>query len=382
MKKFVFTMAFVAAALGSLLVSCHKPDPGEDVDPADAYDQILTEDGIYLAIYAFNNGIVSVYDYQLVNHQSAPLFKGWINNLSATDPGTALYYTIDSALNALNRVKFPSSLEYLNMVNFTDGIDNASVYFANNQWNTNYQSRTDYQSAIKSRLRNGLFHGHSLSAYGIGVQSSSIDQDVFRASIEDISSDDLNARVLADFSSVSTEFENIASNISSTTTMTDITLSFTCGGTDRIAIVFDGAATPAQSSCKIEATLNSDNTLSNITYTGLTSASGGTIQGVHTNGSIFSFTFKGLRTTNNVVPSTYDVRLFRYSLGVNGNTYAQDVEFNPASQTYTQTKSKTAGIILVLDVSSSLGNNFASVKEAACNFVDILANSNKSKSSK
>ena len=70
MKKFVFTMAFVAAALGSLLVSCHKPDPGEDVDPADAYDQILTEDGIYLAIYAFNNGIVSVYDYQLVNHHT------------------------------------------------------------------------------------------------------------------------------------------------------------------------------------------------------------------------------------------------------------------------------------------------------------------------
>ena len=73
------------------------------------------------------------------------------------------------------------------------------------------------------------------------------------------------------------------------------------------------------------------------------------------------------------------MRLFKESLGLGGTTYAQDVEFNPQSQTYTQTQTKTAGIILVLDVSSSLGSNFVNVQEAACNFVQILADSQKKK---
>ncbi len=372
MKKFTFVFACLALLFSMLFVSCHKdPDP---VDPTESYDQVLTQDGIYLSIFAFNNGIVQKMDYTLVNHSQAELIKSWINALSSTEDGTALYYTIDSALNSLNRTKFPNSLYSVNMVNFTDGIDNASTYFANSQWGTHYQNRSEYQAAIRNRLRTGTFHGHSISAYGIGVQSASIDPNMFLASIQDISSDDDNATVLANFSGVNAYFEDIATNISTTNTVTDITVSFNCGGTDRIAIVFDGAATPAQSNCMIEATLTSNNTLTDITYTGLTSSSAATITGVQTNGSIFSFTFKNLRTTNNTVPSTYDVRLFRESLGYGGNTYAQDVEFNPASQSHTETKSKTASIILVLDISSSLGNNFASVKEAACNFVDILAN--------
>ena len=376
MKRFVFLMFTISLTAAFLMTSCKDPEPEPTPSP---YDQILTKDGIYLSIYAFNNGIVSKMDYTLIDNQSSNLIQNWIRNLQNNEDATALLYTVDSSLNALNRTKFPNSLSSLHMVNFTDGIDNASVYFSNSQWGTHYQNRNEYQNALKNRLRNGTFHGLPMSAFGIGVQSASIDPVVFNSTIQDISSSDDKARVLANFASVNQEFEQIANSISSTTTVTDVTLSFTCGGTDRIAFVFDGAATPELSACKIEATLNANNTLSDIEYTGLTSSSGAVITGQHASGSIFSFTFKNLRTLDNEVPSTYDVRLFKQSLGLGGTTYAQDVEFNPQSQTYTQTQTKTAGIILVLDVSSSLGSNFVNVQEAACNFVQILADSQKKK---
>ena len=375
MKRIAFLMFTIILAAGALMTSCEKPEEPVPVSP---YDQELTKDGIYLSIYAFNNGIVSKMDYTLIDEQSADLIQNWIRNLDNSEDATALLYTVDSSLNALNRTKFPNSLSSLHMVNFTDGIDNASVYFSNSHWGTNYQNRNEYQTALKNRLRNGTFHGHSISAYGIGVQSASIDPIVFNSTIQDISSSDDKARVLANFATVNQEFEQIANSISSTTTVTDVTLSFTCGGSDRIAFVFDGAASPELSTCKIEATLNANNTLSDIEYTGLTSSSAATITGQHVNGSIFSFTFN-LRTLDNEVPSTYDVHLFKQSLGLGGVTYAQDVEFNPQSQTYTQTQTKTAGIILVLDVSSSLGSNFVNVQEAACNFVQILANAQSKK---
>lgn len=375
MKRIAFLM-FAIISLGAVMTGCKDPEPDPTPSP---YDQELTKDGIYLSIYAFNNGIVSKMDYTLIDNQSADLIQNWIRNLQNNEDATALLYTIDSSLNSLNRTKFPNSLSSLHMVNFTDGIDNASVYFSNSQWGTHYANRNEYQTALKNRLRNGTFHGHSISAFGIGVQSASIDPIVFNSTIQDISSSDDKARVLANFASVNHEFEQIANSISSTTTVTDVTLSFTCGGSDRIAFVFDGASSPELSACKIEATLNANNTLSDIEYTGLTSSSAATITGQHVNGSIFSFTFKNLKTLDNEVPSTYDVRLFKQSLGLGGVTYAQDVEFNPQSQTYTQTQTKTAGIILVLDVSSSLGSNFVNVQEAACNFVQILADSQRKK---
>lgn len=369
MKKTMF-LAVLFTLLGAMtLTSCHKPEP----EIQSEYDTILTDDGLYLSIYAFNNGIVAKMDYTKVTESSVSSIQGWIRSLNATDDATSLLYTVDSSLNALKRTKFPESLYSLNVVSFTDGIDNASVYFANNQWNTNYQNRNEYQAALKDRLRNSTFHGHNMEAYGIGVQSSSIDPTVFRSTIEDLSSCDDNAQVLSDFSQVSAQFGQIASNITTYNSMTDVTLAFACGGTDRIAFVFDGAPNPDQSYCKIEATLNSNNTLSDIVYTGLTSSSAATIAGVHGNGSIFSFTFKNLRTTNNDALDCDHVKLFKQSLGLGGTTYAQDVEFNPASQTHTEVVKKTAGIILVLDVSSSLGNNFNSVQNAACNFVYMLA---------
>ena len=276
MKRFVFLMFTLCLSAAFLMNSCKDPEPEPTPSP---YDQVLTKDGIYLSIYAFNNGIVSKMDYTLIDNQSSDLIQNWIRNLQNNEDATALLYTIDSSLNTLNRTQFPKSLSSLHMVNFTDGIDNASVYFSNSQWGTHYANRNEYQTALKNRLRNGTFHGLSMSAFGVGVQSASIDPVVFNSTIQDISSSDDKARVLANFASVNQEFEQIANSISSTTTVTDVTFSFTCGGSDRIAFVFDGAATPALSTCKIEATLNANNTLSDIEYTGLTSSSAATITG-------------------------------------------------------------------------------------------------------
>ena len=365
--------SFLFLFLLAVCVSCHK-DPIVEPDPDSEYDQVLTDDGIYLSIYAFNNGIVGKMDFTLLDENSAEYIKSWIRSLNSTQDATALLYTIDSALNALQRTRFPDNLYSVNMVNFTDGIDNASVEFSNQLWGTSYQNRLDYQPVIMNRLRYATYHGHNMNAYGIGVRSASIDEDVFRTTIEGISSSDMNAKVLTEISEVSNEFVNIANNITTYNTTTDVRFQLACSGSDRLAFVFDDAETPAASQCKIEATLNSNHTLTGISYTGLISSSEGTIQGIQVSGAIYSFTFANLKKNNNEVPATANVRLFKTSLGPNGNTFALDVEFNPASQTNTEVIKKTAAVTMVLDVSSSLGANFNGVKEAACRFVDNMVN--------
>ena len=80
----MFTLCLSAAFL---MTSCKDPEPEPTPSP---YDQVLTKDGIYLSIYAFNNGIVSKMDYTLIDNQSSDLIQNWIRNLQNNEDATAL----------------------------------------------------------------------------------------------------------------------------------------------------------------------------------------------------------------------------------------------------------------------------------------------------
>jgi len=174
---------------------------------------------------------------------------------------------------------------------------------------------------------------------------------------------------LSDFSEVQAIFAKIASSITTYNSTTDITFKISYGGTDEICLVFDGLDHNA-SQCKIQATVNSDKSFSNIQYTGLTSSSGSTVQGVDPDGALYHYTFTNVKKTDGTILDTYEiknVKLYRSILG-----WGIDTEFNPASATNTAVTKKTAAIALVLDISSSLGSNLSSVKFAAKSFIDNL----------
>jgi hypothetical protein len=359
-KKIILVISNVLA-LVVIFLNCQ--DPYKPYEPEDPYrPEVKLEEGINLTIFAFNNGIKYKKDFTLVDKLTSwelRDLKSWINGLNQGD-GTALFYTIDSALNEIKNPIVPSNLSTVAIVTFTDGIDNASVGF-----NGKYSDRAEYQEAIKNRISNERFHNFQLQAYGVGVRSADVGNQIeeFNKVIRDISSSEENTFVLDNFSDLQDKFAQIASSILAI----DITFRISFGGSDDICLVFDGLDYNL-SKCKIQAKVNSDKSLSNIQYTGLTSSSGSTIQGLNPNGALYQYTFTNIKKTDgtNFTDSEIKkVKLYKSSLG-----WGIDTEFNPFSANVTE---KTVVIALVLDISSSLGNNLSKVKQAANQFIDILA---------
>ena len=364
MKKTVLILSMALLALGVTFTNCKKDKPDNPDNPDNPNYPTLKE-GINLTIFAFNNGIKYKKDFTLVDGNSAASLKSWIDNLNQDD-GTALFYTIDNALDGIKKTNVPSNLNGVYMVTFTDGIDNASVGF-----NDKYTNRAEYQEAMRKRIANEKFHDFQLDAYGIGVPSADVGNNIeeFNKAIKDISSSSDNAFVLDDFSKIQAQFSQIASSITTYNTTTDITFKISYGGTDEICLVFDGFDY-GSSQFKIQAKVNSDKSLSNIQYTGITSSSGNTVQGADPDGALYHYAFTDVKKTDGTTLFDSEIKkakLYRSSLG-----WGVDSEFNPASATNTTITRKTAVIALVLDISSSLGSNLANVKTAARSFIDNL----------
>ena len=352
---------FIALALLCLVfVGCRKPKPPVPDKPK------FEESGIYLTIFAFNDGIKYTKDFTLVDEKSSNEMKQWIMQLEQGN-GTSLFYAIDNALDSYNSVLFPDNLNNVSMVTFTDGIDISSC-----GWNSNYSSRQEYQAAIKSRIVSERFHDFLVDAYGVGVPSSDIGNQIaeFNGTIRDISSSDANANVLTNFGDINEVFSSIASDITTYSTSHEVSFEISYGGQDDVCLIFDGKPIE-QSQCKIKGTLNSQRDLINIEYTGLVSNNGDMVFGKKIENSSYSiYTFQGMTKTNGDILSDNEIlnaKLYRSSLG-----WGLDSEFDPASAISTEIIKKTAAIALVLDISSSLGSNLEAVKVAACSFVDNL----------
>lgn len=350
----------MAIILVTIFMNCKKPN-----------DKYNLKEGINITIFAFNNGIKYKKDFTLVDEKSASSIKSWIDNLNPDD-GTALFYTIDNALDEINKAIVPSNLNSVSVVTFTDGIDNASVGF-----NGKYNNRAQYQEAIKKRISGEKFHDFQLQAFGIGVPSADVGNQMeeFNKAIRDISSSNENTFVLNNFQDVQAKFVQIANSIHSYNTTLDVTFKISFGGTDDICLVFDGMHYN-ESQCKIYAKVNSDRSFSYIEYTGLTSSSGSTVQGLNPDGALYHYTFSNIKKTDGATLSDFEIKeamLYRSSLG-----WGIDSEFNPVSASNTTIIKKTAAIALVIDISNSLGANLSIVKEGAKSFIDILASNHNS----
>jgi len=112
-------------------ISCRKDEKSNPDTPK----KTDLKEGINLTIFAFNNGIKYKKNFTLVDEKSADTLKSWINHLEIDD-GTALFSTMDNAIDALKNTNVPKDFNGLFLVTFTDGLDNASVGF-----NSNYDNR-------------------------------------------------------------------------------------------------------------------------------------------------------------------------------------------------------------------------------------------------
>ena len=320
----------------------------------------------YLGVVGFNDELY-VKGIDILATSTVDTYRTFISNLPRHD-GTLLYYAVDNALDLLGKSDIKTPLTSVNLVTFTDGLDQGSIMM-----NSNYTSSSNYLNAISEIIGKNKYYGLPVNAYAVGLRGNDVsDMTTFRNNLARLASSPEKSFEVSSISDLRSKFQNIANQIISVTTRQ--TISLRIPGIDtgtRVRFVFDGM-TAETSSLYIEGTVNlADRTLRNVTYHGMKSRSGSVVQGTQ-EGIFLTFTFLGLQRTDGGQAIPTSIR--HYYLLPSSTTWQLNSEFTPDNNTQRLVSHSGTAIMLVLDGSSSLGNDFSNVKQYASEFIGMIAN--------
>ena len=363
-------MVLVCAALVAMF-GCSKGNLKKNV-----------ESGTYLGIIGFNEDL---YEY---NNGNLDLLKpatrygaeNFIDNLRVTG-GTVLYHAVYNAIDNLETAPLPNDLENVSIVTFTDGLDEGS-YMLNSKFNNG----EDYLAAVEKRLAkdkigagfSAIFNGNSslhITAYSIGQKGNDVvDESKFKSDLRKLATSDDNCYMVENMTVVKEKFREIANSLYSENTSQTITLTIPAPNSgQRIRFTFDSDSLVDANASQIyiEGEFVSDKKapkLTNITYKG--------ISGKHTevvgeiSGIRVKFSIDGLLLADGgEIPTGRNIKEFKKV----GDVWQVNSEFDPTGSTQTEKIQKSAAIILVLDCSSSLGDDVVGMKAAAKDFIRTLS---------
>ena len=321
--------------------------------------------GIYLGIMAFNKYIYP-YPVSELTNESKNGFDLFIDALNIQN-GTLLYRSFDQAVNTLQSVPLPVDLSTVAVVTFTDGLDKGSTYLST------YESDNEYLDALHYRIKNETVSRKSIMAHAIGIRGTDVDDiSMFRNNLKKLASSDANAIEVESMDEVNDKFKKIAEQLSKSNYIQtiNITIPGEANGT-LVRFTFDNVKFAENSTLYLEGTFNkSTNSLENVKYEGLKSTSGTTIKGSAVDLADVSFTFEGIQTNNNKLIKKQFIGESTYI--TSNNKWQRNTEFDNTESSEVMTTRSSAVIMLVLDYSSSLGDDSIMVKENAKDFINIL----------
>lgn len=388
MKKFTKALAAIMLMVAVVCsAGCNKPDdPNDPNNPNNGGSgdngggSSPTAEGIYLGIIGFNRNIYTK-EIKFLDTSSESEFTSFIDGLQAGNL-TGLYYADYQGLKKLNEYPEPSKLKNVALVTFTDGLDNYSL--SDSETNPeNYPTKAAYRNGLHNKIVNELIHGDSVAAYTIGLKGDDVNDEVeFLDNLYKLASSDSNAFQVSNMIEVKQRFKQIADNLYSTTTTVNVKLDVPPGydeGT-QIRFTFDITASgnPEQSGRYISAiykrTSNS-RVLDRITYGGLTQGLT-SIESFDKQNGFFRFPFENLKDDHgNPIAQTSLDRVLLWRKSSNG-VWEKETEFIPANSVVTEENMNSALIMLVLDCTTSLGDDFKEMQNAAKQFVHVLSSSN------
>ena len=363
MKKHLFTVAALTLAIMlTTFTGCRKPT-AQDTTPA--------KEGLYLGIVGFNNELYTM-PLGLLNQETKRTFMNFVDRLTMQN-GTVLYHAVNTGLNSLSTARIPENLINVSIVTFTDGLDQDSLGLPENYV---YNSNNDFLTAINSKINNERIGGNSISAYSIGIRGSDvIDIESFRDNLNRLSSDPVhNVVEVSNMNEASEKFAEIAQQLYNQSTFYNVSLKLPVQnpGTT-IRFTFDNVSNPDESNCYIQGTYISNNgvkQLTEIQYVGMESMSGYTVS-ASTEGIFIVFSFQNLTDLSGNQMNTDYVKQWNWIESV--GQWQPNSEFTPSGNTEVINEYKSAMIMLVLDCSSSLGNDFVNMKTAANGFIETLS---------
>ncbi|MDR2798081.1 MAG: fibronectin type III domain-containing protein [Treponema sp.] len=304
----------------------------------------------------------------------------------ASQGGTALFYSVHRALANLKSrdAQYPANLDSVNLITFTDGLDNGSTGMSAVApiEGRIFTSDTEYTAYLSREIASRTIGGKPITAYSVGVMGSDVsDTAKFQNDLANIASPG-KSQSLTDFGSLQTTFQNIADSLQITHRSTTFTMKTTLlpSGT-KVRMTFDVTGTnPSASSKYIEGTITATVTGNNPTYTfgnityagGLSSAQGaGPITGSR-NSSEVNFTFTSV---TNYDPSTDKSKAKQWIMGPDSSAWQVNSEYDVGGETDTQIEKRSSIIYLVLDSSRSLSTaQIGQIRSAAADFINSLYN--------
>ncbi len=337
-----------------------------NVDSVKVYD-LTKAPLVYLGIVGFNQELFEK-PFGILDKNKAGDYKSFVNGLTRKD-GTLLYYAVDHALDMLQNQSFSSQVGSVNLITFTDGLDQGSLMM-----NGNYSTDQQYLDAVSKRISEMRVKGLPLTAYSLGLRGSDVtDYQQFQSNLKKIASSADKAFEVSNMSAVRERLRNISDQIVSISNKQIVSLKIPgqSNGT-LIRFTFDGSSA-TNSSMYIEGAFNlADRSLRNVSYHGLKVENGGTVQGKQ-DGIFVTFTFTGMQREdgNGLIP-TGSIR--QYYKSPTSTNWQENSEFTPANNTQTSVTHYGTVIMLVLDCSNSLGSQFSDMKSYANDFIDRVAN--------
>ncbi len=325
------------------------------------------EQGLYMGIIGFNADIYSK-EIGVLATNTQSQFTGFVSSLSSQN-GTILYYSVDKAIDKLMATPLPNDLVNVSVITFTDGLDKGSVAMDDARYYTN----AEYLAAVNNRIKNDKVQGCSITAYSIGLKGNDVsDNEQFMANLQSLASSPENATEVSSMEEVNAKFQEIASQLYLINSSQTVSLKIPGeeNGT-RVRFTFDQVSDASQSTLYIEGTFSlQDRSLKNVHYEGFTCGSGSTVAGTK-EGIFFTFSFVDLRQDSGEEVSTTHIKQWNY---IESSALWQiNSEFAPDENTVTTVERKSAAIMLVLDCSSSLGTQFASLQSHAKQFIETMA---------
>ena len=382
------TAAIMLMTVVMMAAGCTKPDdpnnPNSGGNGGNGGGSTPTTEGIYLGIIGFNNGIIEpIKEISLLNTSTKNQFLNYIDNLQKGRL-TGLYYADYVGLEKLKAYQEPPKLKTVSMVTFTDGLDNYSTQEGPTNPN-NYDNPDDYRDYLNNRITTEQFHGLPMTAYSVGLKGSDITENNiprFRTVLEKLASPG-KSYMAENMAQVNQQFQIIAQELSHTYNFSNISLAVPPAyyPNEQIRFTFDleeSATSPATSNLYITATYektSNSRVLRNISYHGFKNNVSSNESFEKDADGFFVFKFANLRYSNDEAVTSSDLSRVRLWHKPSDGDWTPESEFIPGQSTSTEVDKNSALIMLVLDCTDSMGDDFIDMKTHAKNFVNTLVSS-------
>lgn len=355
----------------------------EEPDIDDSGDEnSQSGNGVYLGIIGFNSDLYP-FTFRRLTPKTVSECYTFIDGLSNAPRQTLLCWTIEQALPQFSTTEFPENLFNASVVTFTDGFDDGSPGQKRRVDGVSYTSEEYYES-IHSLLSSSSVSGIPVSAYAIGLSGkdaatqSPSGMQYFNDKLSDLTSPTGQVFKATNMTEVNSAFSKIADEISKTINLTHIDIKTSEPARDEsIRFTFDLKMTQSDANSSklyIEGRFNPSNMcLENIVYQGM-NCPYTTIQAKDVLGEegeqMILFSFDDISVSDN---SLFDDTFYRRWQYIPNYNY-----WNPRSETYSGSGAsirrnfKSAAVMLLIDCSYSLGDDFAELKSDAQSFISKL----------